>query len=195
MYISEGNRKLHDRFLIWNLPSGVTCPGSTPLCRRWCYAKKAERLHRGVLACRHRNLAASRRSDFPLNLARAIEHKLARKPNRLFRIHEAGDFYSQAYLDTWFTVAALFPAVRFLAYTASFHLDFSRKPPNLQIIWSVWADTNPHRVPSGPRSFVGYSRSLDPERFDRAFLCPGKCADCLYCWFADDLGDVRFRLH
>lgn len=196
MYVSEGNRKLEGGlFLIWNLPSEVTCPGSTPLCRRRCYAKKAERLHRGVLQCRYRNLEESRRKDFAERLVREIRKKLEKRPRRLFRIHEAGDFYSQGYLNSWFEVAACFPDVRFLAYTTSFHLDFSRKPPNMQIIWSVWSDTDVGKIPPGPRSFVGNSRHLDPDRFDRAFLCTGKCADCQFCWYADELGDVRFRIH
>ncbi len=190
MYISKGNRKLKEKFLIWSLPSEVTCPGSTPLCRKRCYAKKAERLYRGVLRCRYRNLIDSLQEDFTEKMVDEIR----KRKRRLFRIHEAGDFYNQEYLEKWFEIARQLPGVKFLAYTASFHLDFTGCPDNLQIIWSIWSDTDVTKVPpAGPRSFIGNSRYLDPARFDRAFLCPGKCANCLYCWYPK--GDVRFKIH
>ncbi len=193
MYISTGNRKLQKEFLIWNLPSEVTCPGATELCKRRCYAKKAERIYKGVLTSRYRNLEDSRRPDFADKMAEAVDRLAKKLSRRLFRVHEAGDFYDQGYLDKWFEIARRLPHVRFLAYTQSFGLNFVNCPQNFQIIWSVWPDTDISRVPPGPRSFIGDSRFLDPERFDKAFICAGKCAGCRYCWFPR--GDVRFRIH
>lgn len=93
----------------------------------------------------------------------------------------------------WFEIAKRLPHIRFLAYTQSFHLNFDQRPQNFQIIWSVWPDTDMTKVPPGPRSFVGDARFLDPDRFDRAFVCWGKCAGCQYCWYPRE--DVKFKIH
>lgn len=193
MYLSRGNRKLEKAsrlFLIWNLPAVESCPGATPTCRRYCYARKAERMYRNVLECRKRNMAASRRPDFVSGIVALIEKA---GPRPYFRVHESGDFYSQEYLDAWFAVARAFPETKFLAYTQSFHLDFRGCPPNFVIRFSVWPDTDYTKVPCGPLAFIGDSRHHDPARFDAAVPCRGKCASCLLCW--ERSGDVRFKIH
>jgi hypothetical protein len=70
------------------------------------------------------------------------------RPKRV-RIHDSGDFFSQAYLDAWMRAAREFPRTRFYAYTKSLHLDFSQAPANLSIIQSEggkWAvdQAEPH---------------------------------------------------
>ena len=43
MLLQKGNRKLPKTTLIFNLPAIESCPASTEECRKWCYARKAER--------------------------------------------------------------------------------------------------------------------------------------------------------
>ncbi len=193
MYISTGNRKLEKSsrlFLIWNIPAEASCPGSTPLCRKYCYAKKAERLYRGVRKCREENMAASRRPNFVSEIISLIE-KIGPRP--YFRIHESGDFYDQRYLNAWADIARQFPDTIFLAYTQSFHLEFLNIPENMVIRYSVWPDTDISLLPDGPLAFVGDSRFLMPDRYDKAVQCSKKCADCLFCW--NSRLDVRFAIH
>lgn len=58
----------------------------------------------------------------------------------VFRIHEAGDFFSQAYFDAWLEVARRLPGTLFYAYTVSLPYWISRKgsiPRNMKLIASM----------------------------------------------------------
>jgi hypothetical protein len=54
------------------------------------------------------------------------------------RIHDSGDFHSQAYLDAWKDAARFFPNVTFYAYTKSLHLDLHNNLPyNFKLVQSL----------------------------------------------------------
>lgn len=58
----------------------------------------------------------------------------------IFRIHEAGDFFSQAYFDAWLEVARQQPGTLFYAYTVSLPYWIARKgqiPKNFKLIASM----------------------------------------------------------
>jgi hypothetical protein len=62
----------------------------------------------------------------------------------LFRVHEAGDFFSQTYFDAWMEVARKQPGTLFYAYTVSLPYWITRKgsiPRNFKLIAS-WDDSN-----------------------------------------------------
>jgi hypothetical protein len=62
----------------------------------------------------------------------------------VFRIHESGDFYSDAYMKAWFHVAAKFPGITFFTYTKSFAMYercMAERPNNFEVRASVWSDT------------------------------------------------------
>lgn len=182
-YISSGNRKMS--FPTWSLPAKRTCPGSTPQCRANCYACKAESAYPDVLPCRSRNLAVSRQDGFVV----AMVVILGRRKSDYVRIHESGDFYSQAYLDKWIAICRALPGKTFLAFTKSFHLDYSDKPSNLVIVWSIWPDTDLTRVPAGPRAYAGDCGKV------RAVECIGQCDACGICWKARGKFAVHFSIH
>src|SRR5574343_650785 len=117
MKLSRGNRKLKQGYLIWNLPAVKTCPGSTAICRKLCYARKAERVYPDVLPCRMSNYHDSKKESFTDDMIMLIEKTLKtyKKFNGYFRVHESGDFYNQKYLDSWFKIVAQFPEIKFLA--------------------------------------------------------------------------------
>ena len=168
----------------FNLPSKRTCPGSTAQCRAKCYAKKAETYRPTVLPCRMRNVNATYASSFVNDVVGMFRRK--RKSVTHFRIHESGDFYNQAYLDKWIEIANQLPDTQFLAFTKSFHLDYSRMPSNLTIIWSVWPDSV--GVPaSGRYAYAGECGHADMVE------CVGHCDDCMVCWTVDC--DVHFKIH
>lgn len=200
MKLSTGNRKLQKEFLIFNLPTKITCPGKTKLCQEACYASKAERIYPETLPSRMNNFDRSKEENFADFAVPAI--KEARGPNRsYFRIHESGDFYSQEYFDKWCKVAKAIPDMIFLAYTKNYNLDLKSKPGNFKLYWSVFPDTDLSKVPDkgyraytyGIRKGVQYNITGD-NRFDKAFVCDGlKCLDCKVC-FEKDL-DVKFPFH
>lgn len=101
--LGKGNHKLSKDILIWNLPSGKTCPGSGE-CSKYCYAKKAERQYPGVRASRDHNLKLCQEKDF---IDAMVTHLSARKES-ICRIHESGDFYSKEYFNKWKEIAWYF---------------------------------------------------------------------------------------
>jgi hypothetical protein len=66
----------------------------------------------------------------------------------LFRVHEAGDFFSQTYFDAWMEAARRVPTTLFYAYTVSLPFWISRKnsiPRNFKLIAS-WDDSNKETI-------------------------------------------------
>jgi len=178
--ISLGNRKITKEVGIWNLPAIETCPERTKMCEMKCYARKSERLHPACIPARHRNLQAAQEENF---VARMIE-LICLSNVGWFRIHESGDFFSQEYLNKWVEIAKALPEVRFLAFTSSHSLRFSRVPENMSILFSVWPDTSV--IPIGRKAYVEGASG---------FSCPHDCGpgECLFCW--KGTGDVNFKLH
>jgi hypothetical protein len=154
---TEGNAKLLKtsggkyRVVGFGLPADVdftvdgvkmnTCPAALA-CRAVCYAKQGTYRFKNVVAARRHNLDLSQRADFAdliiADLA-ALVVKTSRKrnPYNVVRLHDAGDFYSQDYLNAWAKVAAAYPSVIFYAYTKSVHLNLSVIPANLRITQSL----------------------------------------------------------
>jgi hypothetical protein len=116
MLLTPGNRKL-GRSLIWtfNLPSATEsgCPGSTPLCRRLCYARRLELYRPRVRLAYARNLRISRRRDF----ARRVVSFSRAHFIRVVRLHSGGDFFSRRYARKWLWVMRRLRRVRFFFYT------------------------------------------------------------------------------
>ena len=90
-----------------------------------------------------KNVAATR--EFNLGIARGPQSifmqaaiaDLHRIKNKIVRVHDSGDFFSQAYMNSWFEIAKNFPEKKFYAYTKSLHLNRSQQPTNFQIVQSV----------------------------------------------------------
>lgn len=127
------NSKLGKKIGIFNLPSGVTCPGATPFCAKKCYARKAERCYKTAREKRAWNLERTREPGF----AKALSEEIRTRRLTQVRVHESGDYYSQEYLAAVMEVARENPEVTFLSYTKSFHLNWENKPKNLVVYASV----------------------------------------------------------
>ena len=79
--LSEGNAKLKPtkniKFLIWNLPAIATCPFAND-CKKFCYARKAEKVYPSVLPARQDNYNRTLENDFIKNMIFTISASFIR---------------------------------------------------------------------------------------------------------------------
>lgn len=187
---SFGNRKLPKSIAIFNLPRLLTCKNPTELCKDICYAKKAERkCYPRCYPQRMNNYRLSLQYDF----VDVITNELNMIKQRLIRIHESGDFYSQTYLDKWFVIMRRFPNKNFTAYSKSI-LDFSDKPDNFILFFSIdestersnamWYRNNPYK-------------DAIAEIGDENYNCFGNCRryNCLQCYNKDFVHNIVLKKH
>jgi hypothetical protein len=163
LHWSFGNGKLRrTRTVSFNLPAfrsadGFTvCPGAGK-CAAVCYARQARYNFPAVKRTREINLAIVR-ADLGL-FERLAVLDLEQVKQRIVRVHDSGDFFSQEYLAAWFRVMGQFPRKRFYAYSKSLHLDFSAQPSNFQLVQSVGGkfDARIDYEQSHTRIFVSHS--------------------------------------
>lgn len=175
---SFGNYKLKKtRTVSFNLPAlraadgFVVCP-QAGVCASVCYARQGRYMLPEAKHTRELNLAIVR-ADLAL-FERLAVSDLERIRQRIIRVHDSGDFFSQAYLDAWLRVAARFERKRFYCYSKSLHLDWSRRPANFRLVQSMGGKLDgridveaPHTrifVSHAERRAAGY---LDGNRTDR----------------------------
>lgn len=213
--LSEGNKKLvpttEIKFLIWNLPSVITCPYATEHCKRSCYAKKAERVYPNCMPSRQANLNASMvhdntEMDFENRLAATIEYYMDKPKYKnasavYFRIHESGDFYNMKYTAAWLNVInyckSVYPNLHFVAYTKSFRFFkelnyFNGKFSNFSLLGSVWDDTTELQkqyIAEMDLPIYTADTAVNVEKAvneGKAVKCDCKdCANCRKCFHAE----------
>ena len=207
--LSTGNKKLaaneNVKFLIWNIPAQITCPFATEHCKAKCYAKKAERIYPQVLPCRMANLESSKSAEFVDNMKNEIAHYISKRTWKdktvYFRIHESGDFYSQAYYDKWVDIATAFPGVLFLAYTKSLKFVLNSKktrPANLIIRYSLWDDSPVEDAKKGCAMFPTYTaEKLTGEKVKELGERYCDCKDCGTCGkcYNTEVKDIVCNIH
>ena len=167
--IQSGNSKLHNMYM-WNMPAttlqcGRICPN--------CYARREEARWPAVRKAREARYQASLQPDFSSRII--AELGALRKLPKYFRVHASSEFYSQSYIDSWYTIASAFPSITFYAYTKRLaHFDFSSLSslPNFVLINSL--------------HFRGLNYGPISSAPDNAFICPSHsgatCGDsCTYC--------------
>lgn len=203
--LSESNLKLvpnkDTKFLIWNLPSKITCPFATDMCKRFCYAVKAEKNYPDVLPSRLKHLTESKQADFVERMIYTIEAHLTRPSYKnakkiIVRIHESGDFYNQVYANKWIEIAEHFKhdkRIVFMAYTKSliffvnniYSEDCKYIPKNMVIRFSIWDDTNSEMVGLAKRWNIPTYSAV--EKFNKDIKSQNRClcrdcAKCGKCW-------------
>ena len=151
LHLSNGNGKLSNDTLIFNLPAGKTCPGAM-YCKSFavvnddgkrsivdgkytefrCFAASSEVQYDAVFNNRAENLQmivdAIQNGSAADLINSSIQSKRTKK-TKLVRIHESGDFFSGAYLDAWIEVARLNPDLKFYCYSKSLQLFYLLKLP------------------------------------------------------------------
>jgi len=189
---TKGNRKLPKTTLIWNLPAIKTCPNSTEECRKWCYARKAERIYPQVLPFRERNLELSKRKDF----VDIIINNLKKLKNwNTLRIHESGDFYSREYFENWNDIISEFPNKIFYAYTKDKMGYLNQRHKNFILIKSD--DKKEYTIKRLKfLGFNGRARVDDGRKLTKnEFLCLADCKICNYCYNDKGFKQVVFKKH
>ena len=111
-----------------------------------CYAGRAQAQYPGANIQAFSNLNLLKKFKTTEGMADLIVKSLkfhGLQNTDLFRIHEAGDFFSQAYFDAWLEVARRMPGTLFYAYTVSLPFWINRKnqiPRNFKLIASMDED-------------------------------------------------------
>lgn len=113
----------------------VTCPGAQA-CASYCYARQGRFKMTSVRDAREFNLNLIRLRGVDWFVRAACEDLHDLPPYPTVRIHDSGDFFSQEYLEGWFEIADIFCDRTFYAYSKSRHLDWSKRPDNLQVVFS-----------------------------------------------------------
>lgn len=204
--LSTGNKKLvpnnETKFLIWSLPAEKTCPFATELCKKYCYAKKAERMYKATREARERNLMASQQDSFIFDMAITIQFYLDKKTWKdkqvIFRIHESGDFYNAEYVRKWVIIARMFPEVTFIAYTKSLaYFTNELIPSNMVIRASIWSDTPQNDLDCISSNNMATYTALDKTALESftGGLC--KCSDCATCQmcFNSTIKNIACKIH
>lgn len=124
--------------------SGIaTCPNARH-CVAGCYAKAGAYVWSTVAQAYENRLDLTRTRGFEQVITYHIDKLLKKHPTGaiLLRIHDSGDFYTQAYQEAWYLIASQYennPRVQFYAYTKMVRqtLDVSAlKPKNFRLIFS-----------------------------------------------------------
>ena len=145
--MSKGNKKLKNT-LIFDLPSGRTCPNSHE-CKSYavmnangklsvkdgentifrCYAASQEAQYKNVYNARKYNFDLILKYLNKENgyfhtyelISKSIQKHITKNINKV-RIHSSGDFFNGEYLRSWLAVARLYPRIKFYCYSKSLHL-------------------------------------------------------------------------
>lgn len=195
VYISDGNRRMN--IPTFSLISEHTCPNATELCKKHCYAKKAERAYPNAFINRMTNTFDTLKATF-VNETKVL---ISKKKNTYIRIHESGDFYSQEYLNKWFKICKMFPGKKFLTYTQMFNLDWKEKPKNMVVYWTIWPDTaiipkkglKAYVIDNGAGKIPLYKKNIVGFRCKKGKGNTVTCEKCLYCFKGK--GNVLFKIH
>jgi hypothetical protein len=134
-----------------------TCPGAGE-CKTFCYALKG-----GYVQWENVAISQTRRLNYlyndPVGFFEQLNTEIDIEANKLLkskqgetvvmglRWHDAGDFFSEDYLEAAYKVAMMHPDVRFYAYTkmASVSNDLQNRPDNFIINFSAGASKGQER--------------------------------------------------
>lgn len=198
LHISKGNTKLGGIPNV-SLTPGSSCPGCQGACYKRCYARRCEARRPAVKAAWAENYELAKTSA--IGYFGGLRKFLDKRKPKYFRIHVGGDFFSAVYFAIWRRFAEEFPNTRFMAFTKSWRDDViaatmarGPMPKNFKVIASMWpgvTDTT-HGL---PRAWFLDPKCPDPRIPKTAFLCPGSCTTCKYCWHMRKNQSVQFTAH
>ncbi|MEV6781926.1 hypothetical protein [Streptomyces sp. NPDC051098] len=126
--LTQGNRDLRRHGIsTWTLPAWVVqlpsgrhmnvCP-SAGVCAKLCFARFGTYRIPSVRAAHLRNLMLTLDDQLPRFeelMTAELQHR--RYQGGSVRIHDAGDFHSRPYLETWLRIMRTAPGVSFYCYT------------------------------------------------------------------------------
>jgi hypothetical protein len=177
--IAEKNTKLGNIPNISLLPIISCVPGI--VCAKWteCYAVKFVKMYKNVRAAWKKNTVLAQ-TDIYQYFAEIGEYLDKKKPTH-FRFHVGGDILNQDYFNLMCWLASEHPNTEILAFTKRFNLDYSDRPKNLTIMFSVWPTLDLPKRQHGIK-FAFMQDGTETRIPEKSKLCSGKCEDCLFCW-------------
>ena len=210
--LTQGNDKVGEAIHLWSLPAGddASCPGSTSLCRKHCYARSGRYRFQAVKDRLAWNLEQARGADF----VGAMSREIRQRGCLVVRVHASGDFFDADYASKWLAVMTKCPAPRYYWYTRSWRVGSIL--PVLHTMAQLsncvgWFSTDresgrPADVPPGVRvahmltdasetpeaDLVFRIRRLRRTRVPLQVVCPSErpdrvdrtinCGSCRHCW-------------
>ena len=110
----------------------LTCPMADS-CVKFCYAKKGAYIWSNVKPAFENRYQLSKTDDF----VEAMNTEIRKKKPDYVRVHDSGDYYSNAYLNKWIAIAIHNPDVRFYSYTNMVDMMLKASlPSNYDVIFS-----------------------------------------------------------
>ena len=169
-------------------------------CKKHCYAKRHIEIYPSAKKRYVINYEISKTPEFEMLINMEITACKPLKKIGILRVHVAGDFYSQDYVDKWIRIAKTHPTISFYAYTKAYNFDFSARPDNLVMKLSDDKDL----WPAEQSKFDGVARVYEPDQpCPKGFVPCGSqrvkgmtCAQCKMC--TGKLGrkaNVGFKRH
>lgn len=92
----------------------VTCPFADE-CIRYCYARKGSFRWPNAVNAYEKRFRIARSPDFESVMNAAL---LIKNPH-FVRVHDSGDYFSEKYMDRWFSIMRANPGIKFYSYTNS----------------------------------------------------------------------------
>ena len=185
----------------FSLPARSTCPGAEfspgSVCAA-CYADGRGRYRFPVVKdAQAERLAWTTRALATGRFAPTLIEAIVSLGERYFRLHDAGDFFSVAYVEAWGTIARAVPHVRFWAPTHSWATRGRRRRdgdhllealrrlaalPNVVVRPSAARIGDP--PPEVPGLSAGSTVTTDPAAATcpKSLRTPSNCGPCRRCW-------------
>ena len=187
MAISKGNRKI-GRVMNVSLPPIVTCANCSG-CKNLCYDVKAcLQYPNTVIDARVRNWSIFMK-DRDEYFARIDAAMNARRKNKYFRWHVAGDIVDYDHFDRIINNARKHPDFIIWTYTKNYSVvnawieknGRDAMPNNFTVMFSEWRGVpmiNPYNMPEFRVVFKDDANKPDPAS---NYYCPGNCDICKAC--------------
>ena len=175
----KGNKKLHKSIFCWSITPVLSCLNSSS-CAKTCYAHKYYIMYPFVKPAWDHNFEMAKDGSFVEPIIGQL--KRARICSAV-RIHVAGDFFSQEYIENWKRIAVSFPEIVFYSYSKVFDiLDLTPLTSlhNVNIINSVAFDGG---VNFGDKDRIALLTGADyfvcPVVKGSKLVCGKDCSACL----------------
>ena len=195
--ITTKNSKLGGQIAQVNMPYGLSCREDAP-CFPICYCNHGNMAFKNVRNSHMKKYEMYKAN--PIGFFAQIDAELTMIPYKYFRWHSSGDIVDEQYLDLMCKLARKHKETHFLCFTKKYelvneYLNHHRKPKNLVLClsnWAEWRADNPHNLPT---SWVDFGETEGIPEF--AYPCSGNCGECegIHCWHMRNGDSVVFHKH
>lgn len=168
--LSWGNSKISRKIGCFSLLPGTGVvngtQGTCPLDCPGCYTKGLIKRYETVRDKWTLNTLLARTNPGLLRESLCSQIESRRVPIKAIRIHVAGDFFSQEYLEMWVQIAKKYPMLTFYGYSKSpIALGYNGYPKNMVIHSSLVGDQG---INYGDTEYI---QKLH-KKLDNSWICP-----------------------